>query len=518
MSPDKDVVQSNAPTRRIVALGAGKGGVGLSMITTNLGVFLAQIGKKVTLIDANLPQAGLHSWLGMVSQERNISDILAGRIDQIDEALVDTKITGLSLLAGSPRTVEERGDESDRTRLFERISALETDFVLVDLPAGLQETALDLFGEADVSIVVTNADPDAVEATYRFLTAAFLRKLTKRLNDNEFEPLEELGAFGGQYVSIRDIISCLAQTNPEAEQIALRLAAEFHPLIIVNKIRMKIDENLGEAMVSAAGRWIGIVARLLGTVQWDDNVWLSLRRGIPILIDFPQSRACRGLERIVRSLLNQGFSEVSTPIPIPPSPEDQNLYELLEIYPGASEEEVRRAMKRIREYFAADGIALRGACSTEECEKYHLLVEEAHSVLIDKSRRREYDRTTFPDGFPSPSRRFSDDLSPASERVQRPHDSLPRVEIAEDQVVDGSFLGEIRRQRGVELIDISNRAKVSVAYLKAIEEERFDDLPAAVYVRGFVMEYARYLKIDPNRAAKDFMKKYEAQHVKKRTK
>ena len=50
MSPDKDVVQSNAPTRRIVALGAGKGGVGLSMITTNLGVFLAQIGKKVTLI------------------------------------------------------------------------------------------------------------------------------------------------------------------------------------------------------------------------------------------------------------------------------------------------------------------------------------------------------------------------------------------------------------------------------------------------------------------------------------
>ena len=53
-------------------------------------------------------------------------------------------------------------------------------------------------------------------------------------------------------------------------------------------------------------------------------------------------------------------------------------------------------------------------------------------------------------------------------------------------------------------------------YLKAIEEERFEDLPAPVYVRGFVTEYARYLKINSQRAVEDFMAGYEAYTTKKK--
>ena len=56
----------------------------------------------------------------------------------------------------------------------------------------------------------------------------------------------------------------------------------------------------------------------------------------------------------------------------------------------------------------------------------------------------------------------------------------------------------------------SNRAKISKSYLKAIEEERFEDLPAPVFIRGFVTEYARFLKIDPHRAVRDFMAKFDA--------
>jgi flagellar biosynthesis protein FlhG len=52
--------------------------------------------------------------------------------------------------------------------------------------------------------------------------------------------------------------------------------------------------------------------------------------------------------------------------------------------------------------------------------------------------------------------------------------------------------------------------------LQAIEEERFEDLPAPVYVRGFVTEYARYLKVNPRRAVADFMAGYEAYVTKKR--
>ena len=93
------------------------------------------------------------------------------------------------------------------------------------------------------------------------------------------------------------------------------------------------------------------------------------------------------------------------------------------------------------------------------------------------------------------------------------HDSLPKTDLSDDQVVDGAFLGRIRRERNVELIDISNRAKISTGYLRAIEEEKFEDLPAAVFTRGFVTEFARFLKIDAGRAVGDFMAKFDEFHA-----
>ncbi len=499
--------------RRIVALGAGKGGIGTSMIATNLAVFLAQIGKRVVLIDANPLNAGLHAWLGMDRPTRTISDPLLRRVNRIEDALVETKVTGLSLLGGSADLLGGIDIQSNNYEwLVDQVKNLESDFVLIDLASGLHPLALDLFSEADVSLAVTMAMPDAVEATYRYLVAAFIHKLKKNdsLKDSSLSLLNNMAIRPGSSVSAREIIAGLDDIEPGLAEEARTLISSYHPQLIVNQTRIKIDEGLGEAMVSAAKRWIGIVPRLLGTIEWDDNVWLSGRRGIPLLIDFPQSRACRGLERIVRRLLSQDFQELLEPTAPPPPTERQNLYELLEIYPGASEEEIRRAFKWIRDHFASDDLAVRGACSVDVCKEYQLQAEDAHATLIDKSRRREYDRAAFPDGFPMQFERVYRNRTGTRDRVRRTHDSLPKVELRDDQMVDGRFLAEIRRERGIDLVDISNRAKVSKAYLMAIEEERFADLPEPVYVRGFVTEFARYLKVDPQRAAREFMIKYDA--------
>ena len=209
-------------------------------------------------------------------------------------------------------------------------------------------------------------------------------------------------------------------------------------------------------------------------------------------------------------MLSQEYQDLFSPTTIPPRTEEQNLYELLEIYPGASEEEVRRALKQIREWYGADGLAGRAACSLAECDDYLGRAEEAHARLLDRSKRREYDRSNFPEGFSATRERMTSERDSIAGTVAATRDSLPRVDLTDDQLVDGKFLGEIRRERNVELIDISNRAKSSVTYLKAIEEERFADLPAPVFIRGFVTEYARFLKIDPRRAVRDFMARYES--------
>ena len=66
----------------------------------------------------------------------------------------------------------------------------------------------------------------------------------------------------------------------------------------------------------------------------------------------------------------------------------------------------------------------------------------------------------------------------------------------------------MRETRGIELGDIAQRTKISERYLRAIEDERFSDMPAAVYVRGYVMEYARALRIDPQRVVESYLARY----------
>ncbi len=64
----------------------------------------------------------------------------------------------------------------------------------------------------------------------------------------------------------------------------------------------------------------------------------------------------------------------------------------------------------------------------------------------------------------------------------------------------GEYLKKERELRQITLEEISEGTKISVARLKLIEENRFDDLPAEVFVRGFIRNYAEYIGIDPEEA------------------
>jgi flagellar biosynthesis protein FlhG len=508
----KASARGGASGRRIVAVGAGKGGAGVSMAVANLGIFLAQIGKRVVLIDADFTGGGLHAWLGMRRPAVGISDVVAGRVAGIPAALTETPVTGLFLLGGASDLLGPTTGEAQIARhLLAGMRALEFDFALVDLPAGVNTLAIELFAGTDVGIAVAVPTPDAVESTYRFLSAVFLHLVRNRpeADAESLSVLERLGHRDGRPPCPREIVAALEGAASPLVARARQLQSLFAPQLIVNQTRIKIDEELGEAIVSAAARWLGFAPRLLGSIGWDDNVWLSLRRGLPLFIEFSRSGACRNLERIVRRFLGQEFKDLSTPVAVPPPTAEQNLYELLEIYPGASEEDVRRALKRARDWFGPDGLAVRGACTDEERQEYQQLAADAHGRLLDRSRRREYDRSHFPDGFRPAAERAPRARDSAAGAVTASRDSLPEVVLESDRIVDGAFLGQIRRERGVELEDISNRAKISIPYLRAIEEERFEDLPAPVFVRGFVTEFARYLKVDPGRAVADFMDKYE---------
>jgi len=62
-----------------------------------------------------------------------------------------------------------------------------------------------------------------------------------------------------------------------------------------------------------------------------------------------------------------------------------------------------------------------------------------------------------------------------------------------------------RCARGIEIDQIADSTKINPTYLRCIEEERFEYLPAEVYVRGFVISYARCVGLDPKRIVGGFM-------------
>jgi len=72
----------------------------------------------------------------------------------------------------------------------------------------------------------------------------------------------------------------------------------------------------------------------------------------------------------------------------------------------------------------------------------------------------------------------------------------------------GSFLRRIREGRRVSIEEMADSTKISRSYLVAIEEENFSRLPAPVYLRGFLLQYARYLRLPQEAAASAYLARY----------
>ena len=186
-------------------------------------------------------------------------------------------------------------------------------------------------------------------------------------------------------------------------------------------------------------------------------------------------------------------------------------YELLEVAPTASFEDIRRGNRRIRDVYGAESIAVSGLYNPASLEAVHRRLDLAYTTLMDAAKRKEYDLELFPDGVPMPIATpavaaTAEGAAPASNRPGGKADDPavhaarpPMPELSERTEFSGPLLRQIREAVGVELREIAERSKIGMAYLQALEGEVFAKLPAPVYVRGFLAEYARALGLDAER-------------------
>jgi len=161
---------------RVISLVSGKGGVGKTTLTSNLGIVLNDLGKKTLVVDGNITTPNISLHLGIPLYPITIHDVLRGDA-HISEAIYDHP-TGLSIVPGSISI-----DDLDRiniNKLSESLDYLskQADIILVDSPAGLGKESLKSIEIADDIIIVTNPNvPSVVEALK-------IKEIAKRMNKN----------------------------------------------------------------------------------------------------------------------------------------------------------------------------------------------------------------------------------------------------------------------------------------------------------------------------------------------
>ena len=90
--------------KTIIPIAAGKGGVGKTFLTANLGLALAEYGKKVIVIDLHLGGSNLHSFLGLSNQYPGLGEFIRNRQLQLESLLVPTLFPNLRFLPGETQS------------------------------------------------------------------------------------------------------------------------------------------------------------------------------------------------------------------------------------------------------------------------------------------------------------------------------------------------------------------------------------------------------------------------------
>jgi flagellar biosynthesis protein FlhG len=493
--------------RHIIAVGSGKGGVGKSLLAANIAIYLAQLGKKVVLLDADLGGANLHTFVGVERPHVTLGDFFDGRVARIEQCIVETSVANLLLVSGEGDPLWAANPKpATKSRLIRQVRDLDVDYLICDLPTGSGFNALDFFLVAHVGLLVVAPEPTSVENTYRFIKSAFLRRLRGMPG---IDRLAVDRTYEGGIPSPLDLYYAALSADPAVAERMLDEIRRFRPRLVVNQTRTRADLELGPQLRAAGRRRLGLFVDYLGHMETDDAVWLAVRKRRPLIVEHPESKVTKNLERIVRKLL-----AIESEKPVggepPKRTEEQTLYEVLEIDPGASDEEIRRAYKRVREMYAAESMVVCGLFAPERLEVVNERIEVAYDVLLDAERRKRYDLELFPDGSPARRAPPPPPLQPRPDETPRAVEiAPPEPEITASTEFSGPLLRAVRESRGIDLADVAQRTKINISHLRAIEDERWEQMPALVYLRGFLVEYARSLRLDPTRVSRTFLDRFQ---------
>ena len=235
---------------RAIVITSGKGGVGKTTTTANLGTALAQLWHSVVVVDADIGLRNLDVVMGLENRiVYHLVDVVRGKCTAAKALIKDRRIENLWLLPASQTDDKDAVTPDDMKQLIAELKASH-DFVLIDCPAGIEQGFRNAIAGADEAVVV--ATPEVS--------------------------------------SIRD-----------ADRVVGLLAAQDIPTrLIVNRISAQMVKK-GD-MLSQTDVIEILALELLGAVPLDEHVVASTNKGMPAVLE-GKSAAAREFARIARRVI-----------------------------------------------------------------------------------------------------------------------------------------------------------------------------------------------------------------------
>ena len=350
---------------QVWAIGGGKGGTGKSLVAASFGIHLAQMGRRVVLIDGDLGAPNLHTFLGLDPPRVALGDFLERRVTSLDEVAVETGVPRLRLISGARNGLEaESLKYFQKTRLMRVILELQAEVVIVDLGAGTSLNVLDLFSIADRGVMVVLPEPTSIENGYRFMLAAFRRRLRR------------LGRALGFHASVdmvldprcrprhdrpHEILEELARIDIVAAD-ALRSHLEMYlPHLIINQARGHDDAQLGDAIRVICDRFLGLPIHFAGAIPYDPLLVRMVKSRRPLLVAYPRSGTAESFRAAVEEIVAMGRGPEARDRWWgwnPGSCRSHDAHRILEVGRDASHREILSSYLRLRSTLRSGSAAL----------------------------------------------------------------------------------------------------------------------------------------------------------------
>ena len=201
-----------------------------------------------------------------------------------------------------------------------------------------------------------------------------------------------------------------------------------------------------------------------------------------------------------------------------------DYYEILEIPQSATQQEIAIAYQKAKRTYSATNPALYTIFDKSEADQLQYMIDEAFAVLGNDTYRNIYEKRRQAQTFDENELTIEAIKAAGAELFSEspkktwtapvvlpvyPIDKNFEQEIIEQTEWTGDFLKKVREYKNVTIESLNEKTKINTWYIQALEKMDANNLPAAVFVRGYIIQIARSLNLDDLAVANSYMAIYK---------